>query len=135
VGVWVRSATSTADAPDNAASGTTMPFVITDATVVTLSSNKVAPQPIGSKIQFTASVQGTGVYQYKWWVFDGTAWVIVQEWGSSNRFWWTPTSAYPSGQVLVRVQQVSDPAKTGGVSVPFPISGSSPGNGKGNGGR
>lgn len=134
VGVWVRSATSTADAPDNAGSGTTMPFVITDVTNVSMVSNKPAPQPVGSKIQFTATVQGTGTYQYKWWVFDGSAWVIMQDWSTATKFAWIPTASNPNDQVLVRVQQISNPANTGGVSVPFPISGLAPGaNRKGNG--
>jgi hypothetical protein len=136
VGVWVRSATSTADAPDNAGAGSTMQFVITELVSVSIAANKSAPQPDGSKIQFTAAVNNTGAYMYKWWVFDGTAWVIAQEWSSGNKFNWTPTVVNPNAQVLVRVQQVSTPAKTGGTSMPFPIvAGTSPSNGKGNGGR
>jgi hypothetical protein len=69
-------------------------------------------------------------------VFDGTAWVIAQEWTTGNKFNWTPTAANPNAQVLVRAQQVSAPAKAGGASMPFPIvAGTSPSNGKGNGGR
>ena len=121
VGVWVRSATSTADAPENAGSGTTRSFAISGVTTVTLTASKDAPQVIGSKIQFTATVQGSGVYQYKWWIFAGGAWVPMQEWSARNTFYWAPITPYPDGQVLVRVRQVSNPSNTGGVSMPFPI--------------
>src|SRR5689334_19720493 len=46
----------------------------TNALVVTsLTSNVPAPQSAGTPITLTAAVSG-GAAQFKWWVFDGTAW-------------------------------------------------------------
>jgi hypothetical protein len=37
-------------------------------------------------------------------VFDGTTWAVVTGWSTTNTYVWTPTSANPSYQVLVRAR-------------------------------
>jgi hypothetical protein len=43
-------------------------------------------------------------YQYKWWVFDGIDWAVVQPWSTSNTFVWTPTTANAGYRVSVWVR-------------------------------
>ena len=125
VGVWVRSATSTTDTADNAASGSNLPFaIVSGVTLTSLTADKSAPQPPGAHITFTATASdGTTPYQYKWWLFDGTAWTVMQEWSTSNIFTWSPTTPNPKYQMLVRVQSARNPADNVGLSMLFPISG------------
>jgi hypothetical protein len=135
IGVWVRSATNTVDAPENSNAASTLAFTITSDGKIALTSvtaNKPAPQPVGSKIQFTASASGASAYQFKWWVFDGATWTIAQEWSSSNKFMWVPAAASPNYQVLARVRDASNSSESDGVSIPFPVVAAS---GKGNGRR
>ena len=124
VGVWVRSATSTADAPDNANAGSSMPFSITappgKVSVISLTANKAAPQAAGTKIIFTASASGASSYEFKWWLFNGT-WTIVQDWSSTNKFMWTPAVENQQYQVLVRARDAANSAESDGATIPFPI--------------
>ena len=125
VGVWVRSATSTNDAPDNSSAGSTLKFAITanvQITVTSLTANKSAPQIAGSKVLFTAAASGAKSPQFKWWVFDGAVWAIAQEWSNSDKFNWSPPVANPNYQVLVRVRDETTPsAESSGAAMPFPI--------------
>ena len=134
IGVWVRSATNTTDAPDNSGAGSTLQFAITGNTQISLTSltaNRAAPQAAGTKIQFTASASGSRSAEFKWWIFDGAVWAIAQEWSSSDRFSWTPATANPNYQVLVRVRDASNPSiESNGASMPFPIATAS-GSGRG----
>src|SRR5947209_7818650 len=58
---------------------------------------------------FTASVSGgTAPYQYKWWLWNGTAWNIVQDWSGSATFVWTPTVANPNYQVIAWVRSAGN---------------------------
>jgi cell wall-associated protease len=129
IGVWVRSAGSTIDAAENSNAGGSMSFAITGGSsgvaVTSLTANKPTPQAAGSKILFTAGASGASAYEFKWWVFDGTAWTIVQEWSGSNKFMWAPTAANADYQILVRAQDASNPSESAGASKPFPIVASS----------
>ena len=127
VGVWVRSATSTADAPDNPNAGSSMPFSITAApgnvSVTSLTANKAAPQIPGTKVIFTATASGATSYQFKWWLYNGTAWTTAQDWSSSNKFMWTPEIENGQYQVLVRARNAANAAESDGASMAFPITG------------
>jgi hypothetical protein len=60
--------------------------------VASLTANRTAPQRLGTTVTFTAvGAGGTGPYEYLWRVYDGSAWVTLATWSSSNRFVWTPT--------------------------------------------
>jgi hypothetical protein len=125
VGVWVRGATSTKDAPDNPDAGSTLNFAITSnvqLALTGLTANRPAPQLPGTKILFTASASGARSPEFKWWLFDGTTWAIAQEWSTSDKFSWTPATANPNYQVLVRVRDASNASvESNGASLPFPI--------------
>ncbi|HKH74122.1 MAG TPA: putative Ig domain-containing protein, partial [Vicinamibacterales bacterium] len=68
---------------------------------VSLASSVASPQVLGTTVTFTAAAAGgTAPYQLKWWVFDGAAWWIVQEWSTSATLNWRPTRA---GSYIVAV--------------------------------
>ena len=50
---------------------------------------------------------GQGSYQYKWWIFDGAVWTIVQDWSTSNTFTWQPATPNPLYEVGVWVRNAS----------------------------
>jgi hypothetical protein len=77
---------------------------------------------VGAKIQLTASARAVGPLEYKWWVFDGAAWVVLQEWSSNNKLFWMPPAANPNYKVMVRAQVASDTSVNGGASLSFPVS-------------
>ena len=111
VAVWVRSATNSADEAEASAA---MDFAFTGAPVtvqpalitgVTLGANKIAPQPRGSSITWTASAAGGAApYQYKFLVWDGTSRIVVRAWSTSATFTWTPTMADKYYKVIVWVR-------------------------------
>jgi hypothetical protein len=125
VGVWVRSAMSTADAAEGAGAGTSLPFTITantEVTVTRLTADKPSPQPLGAQVTFAAAASGAKTYSYKWWVFNGEKWAVAQEWSSSDRFVWKPDSANVDYQILVRVRDSSNPKRSSdGTTMRFPI--------------
>jgi N-acetylmuramoyl-L-alanine amidase len=135
--VWARSATNTTDAPENSNGGSSVPFAITAPSTVAmtmgLTANKPASQLVGSQIIFTASVGGTAVRPtYKWWLFDGLTWSVVQDWSTTNTFSWTPRAANSQYQLWVRAQNPTNPAQNADASMSFPIVGGGSGgvNGK-----
>ncbi|MEQ1757158.1 MAG: putative Ig domain-containing protein [Vicinamibacterales bacterium] len=92
-----------------------------------LTANKTAPQAAGTAITFTAAATGgSGPYSYKWWLFDGNGWSIVQQWSSANTFTWTPGSASSAYRVGVWVRSAGRTADTSdndnsNSSVAFPV--------------
>jgi hypothetical protein len=63
-----------------------------------------SPQYPGTPITFTATASGGAPpLQYKWFVALGGVWTLGRDWGTSNTFLWTPTTAGAySIQVWVR---------------------------------
>ena len=106
IGVWVRDSTMTSNIGTYVRS---MPFTISGTaaalsalSVTGLSASRVSPQPVGTPIRFTASVSGgSSPYQYKWWLFDGTAWTMVRDWSTDPTYTWTPTQAGSAYQIGV----------------------------------
>ena len=147
VAVWVRNAGSTADAYDNSGSNGSIPYPIGTTTapstsstpsvltLTSLTSDRPAPQPVGTAITFTAAATGgVGPYQYKWWVYDGGSWWNTQQWSTSNRWTWTPTVAGSAFRVAVWVRNAGSTADAfdndgANGSVAFPITGGSTGGG------
>ena len=135
VAVWVRNAGSTADAYDNPAANGSVAFAITSSNqsqngplkVTSLTADRTAPQIVGTAVTFTATTSGgLTPYQYKWWVFDGIDWAVVQPWSTSNTFVWTPTTANAGYRVSVWVRNAGTTADTyennANPSISFPIS-------------
>jgi hypothetical protein len=131
VGVWVRNATTTADVSDAnlsvaypiTASGLGAPMTITS-----LSSNLVSPQTTGTTITFTAAATGGAApYQFKWWVYDGRAWTIVQNWNGSASYTWTPTQANANYRVGVWVRSATTSADVSDANLAMPFAVLTPG--------
>src|SRR5688572_1132383 len=91
-----------------------------------LTANLAAPQVVGTPITFTATaINGTAPYSYKWWVFDGTTWTILQNWSASNTYTWTPLVANSAFRVAVWVRSAGsttdaydNPQSNGSVAFP-----------------
>jgi hypothetical protein len=129
IAVWVRNAGSTADTYDNGAN-VSVPFAIapgapSNALLLTgITANRVSPQPSGTNVTFTATATGgSGTYHYKWWLFDGTSWNMVQGWSASNTFTWTTSSYGGTYRVAVWVRNASsatdaydNPASNGSIT-------------------
>lgn len=127
--VWVRSAGNTADAPEAsnakafAIEAAAAP-VASKVSAVALTANKTAPQAPSTTITFTAAPSGGAApYQYKWWIFDGSAWIVSGSWTSSNTFAWTPTTANSNYKVSAWVRSAGnsrDEAESS-FAISFPI--------------
>ena len=125
VGVWVRNAGVTAD---DSSVNLSVPFVITAPPPVRDDhrphQHAPSPQVTGTALTFTADVTGgTAPYQYKWWLFDGTTWMIAQDWSTAGLFTWTPAQARATYRVGVWVRNAGVTADDSSVnlSVPFVI--------------
>jgi hypothetical protein len=58
-----------------------------------LKSNLSSPSSMERTVTFTASASGgSGPYQYKWFVFDGTSWTMVRNWSTTATLAWRPTA-------------------------------------------
>ncbi len=100
VGVWLRSAGATGDTFE---AGGSIPFRIAGAalSLTGLSANRAAPQPVGAAITFTAGATGgTPPHRFQWFLWDGAAWTLLQNWGAGT-FTWTPTEPNPNYRVEV----------------------------------
>lgn len=123
VKVWIKSASQAADTANDTRS---MPFVIQPPPlkVTALTADKNAPQLAGTRITFTAAATGgTGPYQYKWWVMNGNAWRVAQDWSTSGTFAWTPTTPNPADSVRVWIKSAGNSADAAEdvFTLPFPI--------------
>ena len=64
---------------------------------LTLASFTASPGgTLAVRMPVTATATATGgaaPYRYKWWVYRGTAWTLLQDWTPSNTYTWTPSTA------------------------------------------
>ncbi len=104
VAVWVRNNNVTIDASQVMAQAF---YTITGAAtqaplaMTSLTSNVASPTRLGTSVTFSAAASGgVAPYQFKWWVFDGSAWKVGQDWSPSATFNWRPTAA---GDYMVAV--------------------------------
>ena len=137
VGVWVRAAGKTADAPDATNS---MDFPISAGTytppppppptstgaltAVRIASDKPAPQAPGTAITFTATpTGGAAPHQYKWLVHNGLSWNVVSGWSTANTFVWTPDTMNGAYRIGVWVRTAGNTVDAGEMtmSIDFPI--------------
>ena len=91
----------------------------------------LGPQLPGATVTFTATAAGgTAPYQFKWWLWDGATWTVLEDWSTANTFAWTPSTPNPNSAVGVWVRSAGNtadqpdgyPAYTGASGViPFAI--------------
>jgi hypothetical protein len=63
-------------------------------TVTSVTATPSSPRAAGTPITVTATATGgTDSYQFKWWVWNGSAWSVGQDWNTSTTFVWTPQAA------------------------------------------
>ena len=55
--------------------------------------SKPSPQLVNTTIRISPDAIGTGQLQYKFWIHDGIAWDIPQDFSSKNYYDWTPKKA------------------------------------------
>jgi probable HAF family extracellular repeat protein len=130
--VAARSAGNTQDVPESVA---TMAFPIQAAvpvsrvSSVTLTANKRAPEKAGTSVTFTASATaGAAPVEFKFRVFDGTAWTVARDWSTMATFSWTPTAPNSAYRVSVwaRSSGVTADAPEASAEMAFAINGKAP---------
>ena len=57
-----------------------------------INTDKTSPQEVNSTIRISPVATGNGDLTYKFWIHDGSKWVVVQDFSSKNYYDWTPTS-------------------------------------------
>src|SRR6185503_18863840 len=120
------------DAAGNSATDTLTITLPLPLTLSSLTPNQTAPQLTGTPITFTATAtNGTAPYSYKWWLFDGANWTILQNWSAGNAYTWTPSVANSAFRVAVWVRNsgstadnYDNPQSNG--SVAFPVNPTTP---------
>lgn len=133
IGIWVRSAGVTADV---SSVNLSVPFAISSPSlpsITSLVSNVASPQAPGASISFTtAATGGVAPYQFKWWLFDGAAWTLLQDWSPSTSYVWTPTQANANYRISVWARNagvtadVSSVSRTVSYAIGAPASSSAP---------
>jgi hypothetical protein len=103
-----------------------VPFIVTAAqvTAVSITSNLQPPQRLGKTVRFAATAAGgTGAYEYRWFVWDGTTWTAATRWTGTPTWSWSP--AAPNDRYAIRVWVRSLGATTdvpeATASIAFPI--------------
>ena len=91
----------------------------------------VGPQMPGATVTFTATAAwGAAPYQFKWWLWDGATWTVLEDWSTGNTFAWTPSTPNPNFAVGVWARSADNtaeqpdgyPANTGAYGrMPFAI--------------
>jgi subtilisin family serine protease len=92
------------------------------ASSLTVMSSVASPQELGATITWTASAGGVaGPYQYRWFLWDGTASTMVQNWSSTPTFVWTPSAASGAYQLTVQARGPAQGVAEVSVAKPFVI--------------
>lgn len=134
VGLPVGTSTITMTARDAAGHSTSTNLSVTRQTqtaplsLTSLTADKPAPQLTGTTITFAAVASGgTAPYQFKWRVFNGSSWSVLQGWSTSATFVWKPSKANSSYVVEVWARSATSTADapdsaSAKKSLSFPIS-------------
>jgi hypothetical protein len=133
VSVGVRSAGNTKDESEASIAGTS--FLVSGPSMVTplpppqtsakvlavfVAADKAAPQPSGATVTWSATaVGGTAPALYKWFVYNGSAWVAQSGWTSSNTFAWTPGSPNTRYKIAVWAKNPTNTADAAEASTMF----------------
>jgi len=81
-----------------------IPMVITAATPatgVTVTPSQPNPHSAGTEVVFTAEGTGSTNYDYRFLLYNGTAWALVQDYGNGDT--WTMPATTPTGNYVVAV--------------------------------
>ena len=70
----------------------------------TLGASPLSPGPTGASVLFTASTSGCANPTYRFWVGQGGAWTIVQDYSSASTFSWAGTGRAGSYGIEVDVR-------------------------------
>jgi glucose/arabinose dehydrogenase len=102
--VWARNAGSPADLDAWRAFG---PYDVTAPTplaATSLVANRTFPVAAGTPVMWTGLARGgTGPYTYKFWVYNGSSWMVGQDWSPSSTWTWIPpTTGSYQFQVWIR---------------------------------
>jgi N-acetylmuramoyl-L-alanine amidase len=92
--VWARNARSRAAFDAWRSFGPMTVGVPAGLTVTVPTPNLTAPVPAGTPVTWTAKASGGPTpYTYKFYVWDGTAWAVGQEWSTTDTWTWIPPTA------------------------------------------
>jgi hypothetical protein len=80
---------------------------IAPATGVIITPDLESPQPAGTGVVFTAAGIGALEYQYRFWLYDGVAWTLMQDYGLGDT--WTMPVDMPAGDYTIAVDVRSSP--------------------------
>jgi hypothetical protein len=103
-----------------------VPLTVPEPLAVTnLTADKLAPQPAGTSITFTASVTGgTGSYESRWYVWDGATWNYLRGWAAGLSYTWTPASGNADYVIAVHVRNAGEAwVSSSQRGLAFPITG------------
>jgi hypothetical protein len=128
VGVGVRSAGNTGS-PE---ASNDIPFAISSgggaASAISISADKVAPQPAGTPIHWTAVVTGgTAPLEYKWWWWDGGSSHDQTGWTTSATFTWTPVWGNPNYAIKAWVRSAGNTSNVPEAETEAPFATTGPG--------
>ena len=131
VGVWAKSAATPGNTYDRLQSTGSIAYAVAPATLTltSLTANLPSPQPLGATITFTAlATGGVAPLQYKWWVFNGSAWTVARDWSAANTFAWSPSTAGSNYMVGVWARSATNSTdlydrQEAAGSMPFAITG------------
>lgn len=86
--------------------------ITTPATTLLLTPNIASPQLPGTTVTFGAAASGgSGTYEYRFWVFDGTTWTLGQDYSPLPTFIWNTTGLTAGNyQLAADVRNVASPA-------------------------
>jgi hypothetical protein len=72
-----------------------------DGVNITPEAGKPSPHPPGTAVLFTASGTGSSGYQYRFWLYDGVSWSMVQDYGVGDT--WSLPASTPVGSYTIAV--------------------------------
>jgi FtsP/CotA-like multicopper oxidase with cupredoxin domain len=121
--VWARGAGNEADRAEQFA-GASFPILASGVSAVTVSADHTRPQAPGTTVTFTAAAAGgAGPIQFKWYLYDGSTWTVLQEWSTATTFVWTPATANGAYSLQVWARSAGNTANAAErvFGVAFPI--------------